>query len=148
MNLSRIELISEGLEALATRHVKDEDKSTFTSADIAYALIALVHHRPMMNPEGTLFQVLARLSLASDSDRIVERMMSMLPNHKKSSHKSFVLHDQLGANLWDIEPLCEVAGVCEDREIILDGCRGISIRWKDIPEIAPVRRFAWKRLFA
>jgi hypothetical protein len=148
LNLSRIELITVGLEALATRYAQGRDNIPFTRADIAYALMALVQHRPCMNPEDSLFQALARLSLANDSDRIVERMMCLLPDFSKSSHDSFILHDQLGAKLWDIETLCQVAGVCNDREVILDGCRGISIRWKDIPEIVHRRRFAWKRFFA
>jgi hypothetical protein len=145
LNLSRLELITIGLEALASRQ---DRKKQFFDGDVAYALMALLHHRPNMNPHDTLFQALARLSLANDSDRIVERMICLLPAYEKSSSDSFILHDQLGANLWDIEPLCQVAGVCDDREVILDGCRGISIRWTDIPEIVHHRRFAWKRLFA
>jgi hypothetical protein len=125
LNLSRIELVTVALEALATRFTQDTNRNTFTLADIAYALMALVQHRPRMNPNDSLFQTLARLSLANDSDRIVERMICILPDYTKSSHDSFVLHGQLGAKLWDIEPLCQVAGVCNDHEIILDGCRGL-----------------------
>lgn len=63
-------------------------------------------------------------------------------------NNKFVLKDQLGAHLWDIEPLCQVAGVCEGSAVILDGCRGASIRWKDIPRIAYLHRKSWKRTFA
>jgi hypothetical protein len=148
LNLSRLELITVALEALATRYTQDPSHNNFTQGDIAYALMALLAHRLRMNPEDTLFQALARLSLANDSDRIVERMICMLPDFDNSCHDSFVFYDRLGANLWDIEPLCQVAGVCNDREVILDGCRGISIYWKDIPQIVYYRRWAWKRFFA
>ena len=101
-----------------------------------------------MNPEDTLFQALARLSLANDSDQIVERMICMLPDPSKTHHTSFVLQDVLGAKLWDIEPLCQVAGVGNNEEVILDGCRGVSIRWKDIPRIEYNGRITWKKLGA
>jgi hypothetical protein len=112
--------------------------------------MGLLGHRPRANPTDNQFQALARLSLANDSDRIVERMMCMLPDYDARSggsrhNNKFVLKDQLGANLWDIEPLCQVAGVCEGSAVILDGCRGASIRWKDIPSIAYLQRQTWKR---
>ena len=146
LTLSRLELISLGLEALGNR----ETQSLHTQGDLAYALMSLLKQRPRMNPYDTLFQALARLSLANDSDQIVERMICMLPDVAASPNlnKKFIVNDQLGAKLWDINPLCQVAGVCSDDGIILDGCRGISIRWKDIPQITPSRRSAWKRIFA
>jgi hypothetical protein len=147
LSLGRLELISKGLEALSCRLTE-----RFSDADLAYALMGLLGHRPRANPTDNQFQALARLSLANDSDRIVERMMCMLPDYDThnggSRHNKFVLKDQLGANLWDIEPICQVAGVCEGSAVILDGCRGASIRWKDIPPIAYQHRSAWKRTFA
>lgn len=149
LNLSRLELITLALEALIRRQYQNPEKlqSTWTQADVAYALMALLRYRPRMDPTDSLFQALARLSLANDSDRIVERMVSMLPDPAATHHSSFVLEDHLGANLWDIEPLCQVAGVSNDREIILDGCKAVSIRWKDIPRIEYVGRTTWKKLF-
>ncbi|ERF68494.1 hypothetical protein EPUS_05633 [Endocarpon pusillum Z07020] len=146
LTLSRLELISLGLEALGSR----ETQNLHTQGDLAYALMSLLKQRPRTNPNDTLFQALARLSLANDSDQIVERMMCMLPDVGASPklNKKFVVNDQLGAKLWDIQPLCQVAGVCGDEGVILDGCRGISIRWKDIPQITYLRRKAWKRMFA
>jgi hypothetical protein len=132
LNLSQLELITLALEALIRRQYQNPEKlqSTWTQADVAYALMALLRYRPRMDPTDSLFQALARLSLANDSDRIVERMVSMLPDPGSTHHSSFVLEDHLGANLWDIEPLCQVAGVSNDREIILDGCKAVSVRWK------------------
>ena len=144
LTLSRLELLSLGLKALSCRRSEKE----WTPGDIAYALMALLRYRPRMNPEDSLFQALARLSLANDSDRIVERMVCMLPDPAKTHHSSFVLEDTLGANLWDIEPLCQVAGVGHGNEVILDGCRAVSIRWKDIPRIAYYGRGTWKKFFA
>jgi hypothetical protein len=148
LSLGRLELIKTGLEALSCRRTE-----RFSDADLAYALMGLLRHRPRANPTDNQFQALARLSLANDSDRIVERMMCMFPEYDAVNggsrvNNKFVLKDQLGANLWDIEPLCQVAGVCEGSAVILDGCRGASIRWKEIPGIAYLHRKSWKRTFA
>ena len=143
LQLGRLELFTIGLEELTKR----KTQKLFTPGDQAYALMGLLSHRPRVNPHDTLFQALARLSLANDSDRIVERMICMLPDAERNRHHpDFSLHDALGANLWDIEPICQVAGICKDRELLLDGCRGASIRWKNIPNIVYLRRRAWKRM--
>lgn len=144
LTLSRLELISLGLEALTLRWKKEDE---FASGDIAYALMSLLHYRPFMNPHDNLFQALARLSLANDSDRIIERMTCMLPDPDPATqyHSAFVLDDVLGAKLWDIEPLCQVAGVGDGNEFFLDGCQGASIRWKDIPRISFHGRRTWKK---
>jgi hypothetical protein len=147
LSLGRLELIKTGLEALSYRRTE-----RFADGDLAYALMGLLGHRPRANPTDNQFQALARLSLANDSDCIVERMMCMLPDYDEPNggsryNNKFVLKDKLGANLWDIEPICQVAGVCEGSAVILDGCRGASIRWKDIPSIAYLHRNSWKRTF-
>lgn len=117
LTLSRLELISVALRALELR----ETKAKF-SADLAYCLMGLLGRRPVANPTDNLFQALARLSLANDSDQIVERLTCMLPQAPAESdkNKEFLLDDRYGSNLWDIEPLCQVAGVCEGRAVILD----------------------------
>lgn len=48
---------------------------------------------------------------------------------------SLVEPNQFETHIWDIEPLCQVAGLGEDDETILDGCRGVSIRWKAFPRM-------------
>lgn len=143
VTLSRLELISVSLTALRAR-----EWTVFQQGDLAYALMSLLRVRPRMDPTDSEYQALARLSLANDSDRIVERMACMLPPTISASHGWFAFEDILGAKLWDIEPLCQVAGVCHDGSLILDGCRGVSIRWKDIPQIAYARNFSWRRLLA
>jgi hypothetical protein len=143
LTLSRLELIQVALTALRSRQWRE-----FQRGDIAYALMTLLTKRPRMDPTDTEQQALARLSLANDSDRIVERMACMDQLRLPGTPGWFNTTDDLGANLWDIEPLCQVAGVCHDGSIILDGCHGISIRWKDIPRIHFVNRQTWKKKWA
>ena len=143
LTLSRLELIQVALTALRSR-----DHKEFQRGDIAYALMTLLTKRPRMDPTDSEQIALARLSLANDSDRIVERMACMDQIRAPGSPAWFTFSDDLGANLWDIEPLCQVAGVCHDGSIILDGCHGISIRWKEIPRIYFVNRATWKKAWA
>ncbi|KAH8587656.1 hypothetical protein B0O99DRAFT_601419 [Bisporella sp. PMI_857] len=143
LSLSRLELIQVGLTALRSRQWRE-----FQRGDIAYALMTLLSKRPRMDPTDSELQALARLSLANDSDRIVERMICMDQLRSSSAAGWFNTSDDLGANLWDIEPLCQVAGVCHDGSIIIDGCHGISIRWKDIPRIHFQTRETWKKACA
>ncbi|KAH6719650.1 hypothetical protein BKA61DRAFT_640269 [Leptodontidium sp. MPI-SDFR-AT-0119] len=145
LTLSRLELIQVGLSALRSRKWRE-----FQGGDMAYALMTLLSKRPRMDPTDTELQALARLSLANDSDRIVERMLCMDQPRSTGIGSAgwFNTSDDLGANLWDIEPLAQVAGVCHDGSIIIDGCHGISIRWKDIPRIYFMVRQSWKKAWA
>jgi hypothetical protein len=147
ITLSRLELIQVALNALRSRDWKE-----FQKGDIAYALMTLLTKRPRMDPTDTEEVALARLSLANDTDRIVERMICMDQRRRIGEDRTkkgwFSVDDDLHANLWDIEPLCQVAGVCKDGSIIIDGCHGISIRWKDIPRIYFVNRETWKKAWA
>lgn len=140
LTLSRLELIQVGLTALRSRQWRE-----FQRGDIAYALMTLLTKRPRMDPTDSEHQALARLSLSNDSDRIVERMVCMEQPRIPGAAGWFNTSDAMGANLWDIEPLCQVAGVCHDGSIIVDGAHGISIRWKDIPRINFRVRDSWKK---
>lgn len=142
LTLSRLEIISLGLEALNFR--RDPGRE-WHQADLAFALMSLLRYRPRVDKDATLFQTLARLSLANDSDRIVERAVCLLPHPTAQRHSDFVLDDALGAKLWDIEPLCQVAGVGDNNEVFLDGCQAASIRWKDVPRIYFHGRSTWKK---
>lgn len=143
LTLSRLELIQVALQALKSRQYTE-----FQRGDIAYALMTLLAKRPRMDPTDTEEQALARLSLANDSDRIVERMACMDSVRMKGKPAWFNLEDDLGSNMWDIEPICQVAGVCHDGSLILDGAHAISIRWKDIPRICFVGSQSWKKIGA
>jgi len=147
LTLGRLELFSVALEALAHRY----QRKALTNADLAYALMGLLHYRIQMRQSESLFQGLARLSLANDSDRLVERMVCMFPNPNQQQENLFlalVERDQFQTHLWDVEPLCQVAGVGEDREVILDSCRGVSIRWKAFPQMKYKRSAGFRKFVA
>ncbi|KAI9706946.1 MAG: hypothetical protein M1820_004532 [Bogoriella megaspora] len=136
LNLSRIGLFTVALEALSKR----VQNGLFSKADVAYALMGFLHERIQFDETETDFQGLARLSLSNDSDRLLERMICMFPDPKEAdSQHFFVSHtkrDQYLSRLWDVEPLCQIAGVGdEDGQVILDGCRGVSIRWRTFPQL-------------
>ncbi|KAL9589937.1 MAG: hypothetical protein Q9203_001256 [Teloschistes exilis] len=159
LTLGRLELFTIGLEALANR----QQNGTFYQGDIAYALMGLLHNRIQHDRSDTLFQSLAKLSLANDSDRLIERMVCMFPppspmaqNPYNPSHQeqenlflSLTAPDQYHTQLWDIEPLCQVAGVAvQDQTLILDSCRGVSIRWKAFPQMKYKRSYGFRKLIA
>lgn len=89
----------------------------------------------VMDPSDSEQQALARLCLSNDSDRIIERMAGMLPIREVGSNSWLGTADSFGANLWDIEPLCQVAGICNDEAIIVDSCHAVPIEWSSIPRI-------------
>src|SRR5438045_4171790 len=60
----------------------------------------------------------------------------------------FDMQDAYQSALWDIEPNCQVAAICDNDTIILDGARGGSIRWKSFFPVGWETRFSWKRYFA
>jgi hypothetical protein len=73
-------------------------------------------------------------------------MLTNGPLEGSASHnREFILDDKFGANLWDIEPLCQVASVCKGRAVILDGPRGATIHWDKIPRLTYTRRKATGR---
>lgn len=148
LTLGRLELFSVALEALQQR----SQKKSFSRGDIAYALMGLLHNRIQLDQSDSLFQALAQLSLANDSDRLMERMICMFPEPVKNGQDIFVSltePDQFDTQLWDVEPLCQVAGVGErDGELILDGCRGVSIRWKSFPQMKYKRSDGFRKLLA
>ena len=136
LSLSRIGLFTVALEALSKRH----QNGNFSHADVAYALMGFLHERIQFDKDESDFQGLARLSLANDSDRLLERMMCMLPNPKELADEHFFVshtrRDEYLSRLWDVDPLCQIAGVGkEDGQVILDSCRGVSIRWRAFPQV-------------
>src|SRR6266566_945124 len=53
--------------------------------------------------------------------------------------------DAYGSALWDIDPCCQVAAICDHDTIILDGAHGASIRWKSFFPIGHTTGLSWKR---
>ena len=148
LDLSRLELFSTALTALGDR----EPGNLFTDADIAYALMGLLHFRIEPDETDSIFQAIARLSLANDNDRLVERMVCMYPKDTSSFRNLFktLSHkDQYETHLWDITPLCQVVGVGDEPDtVLLNGCKAIPIRWKQFPKMHYKRHQGFKKFIA
>ncbi|KAG1905130.1 uncharacterized protein F5891DRAFT_1011047 [Suillus fuscotomentosus] len=105
-------------------------------AERVYALMGFFEHRIQPNRSEDDLRALVRLSMANDNDRIAERMVSMLPSTITKTACWYSDDDIYRANLWDILPEIQVAGVTDNGALVVDGCRSASIRWKDFPEVA------------
>ncbi|KAG2052983.1 hypothetical protein BDR06DRAFT_997324 [Suillus hirtellus] len=114
-------------------------------AEQVYALMGFFEHRIQPNHDEDELRALARLSMANDSDRIADRMVSMLPSTTTPGACWYADNDIYDANLWDILPEIQVAGVTENGALVLDGCRAAAIRWKNFPEIPFTTPFSVRR---
>jgi hypothetical protein len=56
--------------------------------------------------------------------------------------------DAYGCSAWDVAPYVQVAGICDNDSVVLDGAYGASIRWKSFHPIGFTRLFSWRRLLA
>ena len=148
ITLSRLELLSSAITALS-HGVSSQD---FTGADMAYAFMGLLHYRIEPDDTDDVFQVVARLSLTNDNDRLIERMVSMFPiptANIRDLFKVFGEMDQYKTHLWDVEPRCQVVGVGDEpNTVILNECRAVPIRWKRFPRILYKRHQGMKKLIA
>ena len=106
------------------------------AADRVYALMGFFEHRIQPNDDEDELRALARLSMANDSDRIAERMVSLLPTTIGQTECWYADDDIYSANLWDIVPEIQVAGITEKCALVLDGCKAACIRWKDFPPVS------------
>ncbi|GAP91995.1 putative 3-hydroxyisobutyrate dehydrogenase protein [Rosellinia necatrix] len=154
LTLSRIELFVTAVEACYYRSKRSMHYTMFTPNDVTLAVMGLLHHRLDRDDDDTAFQSLARLSLANDSDRITERMVSLLhlgdrTNAALNPFYSLSRPDVFSTRLWDVQPTCYVVGVAhEDNTLILDSCRAMHIRWKGFPRVSVVRDSGWAKVFA
>ncbi|PVH78988.1 hypothetical protein DL98DRAFT_516349 [Cadophora sp. DSE1049] len=157
LTLSRLEILSNAIAALSDRFTNNY--AAFAKADVAYALMGLLHYRISKDPDDTLFQAIARLSLFNDSDRLIERMVCLFPDPhqqiqsqsqaKRSTFELLASPDLYHTHLWDIDPLCQIVGVAdEDNTVLLDNCKALHIRWKNFPRMNVVRHYGFKKLFA
>ncbi|KAJ5211325.1 hypothetical protein N7491_011145 [Penicillium cf. griseofulvum] len=152
VQLSELQLFTFAVQAMATQ-TTGIDTRGYTTKDMAYAAMGLFSYRLTPNDSDNVFQAIARLSLVNDSNQLLERLLCLSPNPRKSPVETLpgsgpagsetILHniaeqDQYGSHLWDIKPLCDVVGVGDDLyepTVIVDRCRGIPIRWKDFPRL-------------
>ena len=133
LHLTPLELVSIALEVLSWRKT-DMHKP----GDASYALMGLLRRRPQVNPKDSDFAAFARLSLANDSDQLLERLLCMHPT-SPDAHWSKV-EDIWGSRLWDIEPHCQIAGIVDNRTVKLDGAYGAAICWYRLPPVAFFKR--------
>lgn len=142
--LNRLELQSIALECMFTR----KTAMTKFPGDRTYALMGLLRVRPTIDPTDSEFQAFARLSLANDSEHLLERMICIHPNDPSQPWHS--MDDAYGSKLWEIEPnpLVKVAGIFGDDSVILDGCRAVNVRWKSFSPVPLMKLISFKRLMA
>lgn len=126
--LSPLELMTVALHCLQKRQTID-----YLPGDLSYALMGLLRQRPHVRRSDSAFQAFARLSLANDSNMLLERLICLLP--KSASEPWHSLQDHWGASLWDIYPKTQVCGIGEMDSVILDGARAASIRWKSFKPV-------------
>lgn len=123
IQLSPLELVSLAAECLFQRPFASKNPG-----DQSYALMGLMRRRPEVNVNDSAFKAFARLSLANDSDRLLERLVCMQPDGRKGTENRckdplcggrckeahwYEMTDDYGAKLWDIEPCCQVAGIID-----------------------------------
>jgi len=152
LTLSRLELVILALDSLKSR-VHNTD--LFLPGDLSYALMGLLRQRPKFpakDKKDTAFQAFARLSLANDSDRLLERLCCILPNHSPwdldQRHYWTNMDDYWGAKLWDIEPHCQVSAIAEHDTVVLDGVRGGTIHWDSFQRIVITTKLTFTRRLA
>ena len=131
--LTPLELVTKAFECLWRR-----DTNLPRNGDQSYALMGLLRRRPDVNYNDSAFEAFARLSLANDSNLLLERLMCMLP--KKREQQWHVMVDAWDVNLWDIEPTCQVAGIVDSRTVLLDGAFGATIQWHALKPVSYVKR--------
>jgi hypothetical protein len=141
LTLSRLELVILALRCLSNRAT-----TKYLDGDMAYVLMGLLRQRPVVDRTDSNFQAFARLSLANDSDMLLERLISLLPKHPDQPW--YHTDDAYNANLWDIQPTCQIAGVGGEDTVILDGCHGATIRWESFLPVAHSTGVSRRRICA
>jgi hypothetical protein len=148
LTLSRLELVVIALECLLSRKTKP-----YSEGDLAYALMGLLRQRPTADATDSAFQAFARLSLANDSDKLLERMICLLPKDRaayKSQNRHYwaTLNDFWDAKLWDVDPICQIAAIGSDDTVIIDGAYAATIHWDSFHRVAITTKETWTRLIS
>lgn len=120
--LSPLKLVSVALQCFHSRST-----SVYENGDMSYVLMGLLRQRPNIVREDSAYQAFARLSLANDSNMLLERLICLLPRDLDGNW--WALDDAWNAMLWDIYPKVQVCGLGQDDTVILDGAHGAAIRW-------------------
>ncbi|KAL4923145.1 uncharacterized protein BDV17DRAFT_285656 [Aspergillus undulatus] len=141
--LSPLELVTLALQCLSTRA---DNTTAFLPGDLTYVLMGLLRRRPRANSQNSAFQEFCRLSLANDSNRLLERLICLLPRNLNSPWHQ--IDDVWSRSLWDISPLCQVDGVGENDTVMLGGGFAAPIRWKSFTPVNLLLRNTLKRMVA
>ncbi|GAB1315519.1 Heterokaryon incompatibility domain-containing protein (Fragment) [Madurella fahalii] len=139
LHLSRLELVKISLECLMSRKFKAKHPG-----DRVYVLMGLLRIRPPIDKTDSAFQAFARLSLPQDSDRLMERLICLLPDTPDQNWE--LMRDQYKASLWDIYPDTQVCGIGENDTVIVDGAKGAQIQWSGFTPVRSLRKLTIKRI--
>lgn len=153
VHLSQLELISIGYRCLRSRRIRGNHYSgndNNASREYAYALMGLLRRRPKTVKTDSEFMAFARLSLSNNNESIIERLLCMQAPAKSTQwHK---MADAWGAQLWDIEPSCQIAAIdgisnrssdndaTTTQTVVLDGVHGASICWSKLAPVPFIKR--------
>lgn len=139
--LGPLELITIALRCLHGR-----EKGSYLAGDMSYALMGLLRQRPTVVIGDSAFQAFARLSLANDSNMLLERLICILP--KRNDQPWHNTDDQWNVPLWDIYPTTQICGIGEQETVILDNAHAAKIRWKSFTQVLAVRQESIKQLLS
>jgi len=87
--------------------------------------------------------LLYRLSLPQDNDRLMERLICLLPEHPDEPWNR--MSDQYKSILWDIFPQVQVCGIGENDTVFVDGFKGAMVQWSSFSTVQIMKRLSWKR---
>jgi len=152
MHLSQLELISIAYRCLRSRRIRGNHCSgndSNASREYAYALMGLLRRRPKTVNTDSEFMAFARLSLSNNNESIIERLLCMQPPEKSTQWHEMT--DAWGAQLWDIEPSCQIAAIdgisklssfegASTQTVVLDGVHGASICWSKLAPVPFIKR--------
>lgn len=138
--LGQLELVTIALRCLHGRQ-----KGRHLDGDMSYALMGLLRQRPTVVRQDTAFQAFARLSLANDSNMLLERLICVLP--KRADQPWHNMDDQWDVALWDIYPTTQICGIGDDDTVILDNAHAANIRWKSFTHVLTFVAGSWRRTF-
>ncbi|RFU33032.1 hypothetical protein B7463_g3304, partial [Scytalidium lignicola] len=137
--LSRLELVTIALACLKVRKLAGSGHRRH----LAYILMGLLRIRPPIDSSDSAFQAFARLSLPQDSDRLMERLICLLPKDLDEPWEK--MSDQYDSSLWDIYPDVQICGVGENDTVVVDGCKGAMIQWSSFQDVQFVNRMTLLR---
>lgn len=153
VHLTQLELISIAYRCLRNRRIRGNHYNgteSNASREYAYALMGLLRRRPKTVKTDSEFIAFARLSLSNNNESIIERLLCMQPPEK--STQWYEIADAWGAQLWDIEPSCQIAAIDgiskrssdndapETQTVVLDGVHGASICWSKLAPVPFIKR--------